>query len=194
MKILSPSDMLLTVWGLNTFRAVGSPPYVRNFVFNGSLLGFPSPSSGFWQGKRAESVAWTQHSLQEETLQRSGQKRVEVKWDGQEFWGRKLLKERLGKIFRVIRSHQHHPIHVFKGPIQTPLEHFHFQWPLPWATHSKAWPLWKGKITFNFWSEPLGEYLLTCYLLNKDQTPTGAHNIHPHCFALLPAMEQLLPD
>lgn len=40
MKILSRSDMLLTVWILNTFESVDFSPYMQNLVTNGIFLFF----------------------------------------------------------------------------------------------------------------------------------------------------------
>lgn len=97
MKILSPSDMLLTLWGLNTFRAVGSPPYVRNFIFSGSLLGFPSPFFGFLTRKkgRVGSVDAALAAGRDSAKVRAEKSRGKMGWT--RILGKKTLEGKVGK-------------------------------------------------------------------------------------------------
>lgn len=109
------------------FRAVGSPPYVRNFVFNGSLLGFPSPFFGILTRKkgRVGSVDAALAAGRDSAKVRAGKSRGKMGWT--RILGKKTLEGKVGKDLQGHPVPPASPNHVFKGPIQTPLEHFHFQ-------------------------------------------------------------------
>jgi len=60
MKILSRSDMLLTVWILNTFESADFSPYIQNLVISGNFL-FSFSFFEFKKKKKSSiNITWAQ--------------------------------------------------------------------------------------------------------------------------------------